>query len=67
MEDRAMMDEPISYRIPKIGDFLIEKDGNIPFEVIEVNHGRVYGMTPAGELVVYPIEHDLHLVDQLDL
>jgi hypothetical protein len=57
----------IDYRIPEIGEILIEQDGNVPFTVIGINNGLVNGLTPAGEAYSCSIESEPHLIDQFDL
>lgn len=56
----------IDYRIPEIGEIVIEIDGNIPFVVEKVTNGLVCG-SAGGCPISYPIENDLHVLDWLDL
>ena len=61
------MVEPDSYRIPDNGDILIETDGDVPFVVTGFDNGDILGVTPDGEEVRVPVEHDCHQLDMLDL
>jgi hypothetical protein len=53
--------------LPNEGDIVIESDGNVPFTVDHIDNGEIVGYTPDGDEVSVPMEHDLHVLDELDL
>jgi hypothetical protein len=56
-----------SYRIPEIGEVMIEEDGDTPFIVTDIDDGDIIGETPDGRSISLPIESEPHLIDGQDL
>ena len=53
--------------LPAIDMVLIEIDSDIPFTVTRIELGQVFGTTPAGKEIHFPMENLLHEIDQYDL
>ena len=56
-----------SYPLPIIGGIYIMPDGDMPFTVIDINHGLVIGVDPSGGAFSCHIESEPHLLDGFDL